>query len=75
MMVNALRGEATGIYVEEALLNADVDKDIYLKPPQCLVQVDSDTHVCNFVKAVNEIVQAPRYWSKTFAKCVIKKPG
>jgi histone deacetylase 1/2 len=72
-MYNGWRAEA--IDVEAAFLNADVDEDIYIEPPQGLIGVDSDTHVCKLVKAMYGIVQAPRCWSRTFAKCVTNKPG
>jgi hypothetical protein len=72
-MYNGWRAEA--IDVEAAFLNADVDEDIYIEPPQGLIGVDSDTHVCKLVKAMYGIVQAPRCWSKTFAKCVTNKSG
>ena len=38
-------------------------------------RIYSDTHVCKLVKAMYGIVQAPRCWSKTFAKCVTNKSG
>ena len=56
-MYNGWRAEA--IDVEAAFLNADVDEDIYIEPPQGLIGVDSDTHVCKLVKAMYGIVQAP----------------
>ena len=53
--------------MEAAFLNSDADEDIFIETPQGLNLVDSDTHVCKLMKAVNGIVQAPRCWSKMFA--------
>ena len=73
-MYNGWQAEA--IDVEAAFLNADVDENIYIEHPQGLIGVDSVIHVCKLVKAtMYGIAQAPRCWSKTFAKCVTNKPG
>jgi hypothetical protein len=66
---------AEAIDVETAFLNADIDEDIYIEPPEGLTGIDQNTHICKLIKAMYGIVQAPRCWSKTFAKCVTSKTG
>ena len=56
-MYNGWRAEA--IDVEAAFLNADVDEDSNIEPPQGLIGFNSDAHFCKLVKAMYEIVQAP----------------
>jgi len=63
---------AEAIDVEAAFLNADVDEDIYIEPPEGWTGIDQNTgiHICKLIKDMFGIVQDPRCWSKTFAKCV-----
>ena len=61
------------IDVEAAFWNADVDDDIYIEPPEGLTEINQNTHICKLIKAMYRIVQAPRCWSKTFAKCITSK--
>jgi hypothetical protein len=51
-------------YVVPALLNADVDEDIYMYSPPCpkVVSQNGVNFLCKLNRSLYEIKQAPRSW-------------
>ena len=58
-----------------ALLNGDVEEQIFVEQPDGCVEQGKQKQVCELVKALYGLKQAGMVWNKRFNECVVGKLG
>ena len=69
-IVASLDYELKQMDVPTAFLNAKIDEDVYMRPPQGLEGVPAG-HVCKLLKTLYGVKQAPRMWNIELSNFVI----
>ena len=60
------------IDVKTALLNGDLNEEIYMDQPECSVEAGQERKVCKLTKSLYGLNQAPKQWHEKFDSCMIE---
>ena len=58
--------------VKTALLNGDLNEEIYMDQPKSFVEAGQESKICKLTKSINDLKQTPKELHEKFNSCMLE---